>query len=348
MAEPTTDGAAPLDVTTAPDMTAVRRLRADAPVPGAGRLDAAHRRLLTAVAAAGPVREARRGPVLGRRLAAVGAVAAVVAAALLASLVARTDRAAPVTTPRADQWAYHEIRYDFGPCRLVLSSRGLTEVGYADPVVQDCSSAVGAREDRTWARYDGTRQAVTGRGADGAEKTQVWPTRADDLAPREADAIVAGLPDDPRDALRLIRERSAPDRSSVGTTLTPEQRDFVNVVEVLAVATAVPAGKARLLHRVITGLAGAGDPVRTTDGAGRKVLAVGVGGTARDAAWRRNSMQVLLDAETFAYRGVRWVAALDYRVGGAAGSGPLVLKGTVIGTATRTRTVVVDREGERD
>ncbi|WP_327318399.1 hypothetical protein [Streptomyces sp. NBC_01235] len=48
-----------------------------------------------------------------------------------------------------------------------------------------------------------------------------------------------------------------------------------------------------------------------------------------------------------AYRGVRWVAGLDYYVGGKASGGPFVAKGTVIATATRVSTGIVDGAGQR-
>ncbi|SER26303.1 hypothetical protein SAMN04487983_1013126 [Streptomyces sp. yr375] len=46
------------------------------------------------------------------------------------------------------------------------------------------------------------------------------------------------------------------------------------------------------------------------------------GGTFRDHAHERNATQVLLDPETYAYRGIRWVACLGYYAGGKASGGP--------------------------
>ncbi|MFE9623980.1 hypothetical protein [Streptomyces sp. NPDC006527] len=337
MAEPVTD-----------EMTAVRRLRADAPVPDHARLTPARQRLLDEIAAP------RRGPVVGWKLKALGSVAAVVAAALLSTLVLRQDHsepAEPTPTPRADQWVYRDSQFDLWHCGYGLSPMGHTEAGQMkmEPGAKPCSEEPAKRRHTEgWTRYDGAKQADANQTANGAEKVNEWNgANSNYLTPQQTDALVADLPDDPAAALELIRKLSIPDRATYKARLTQAQRDFDEVVDVLANASVLSDDKARTLYRVIEDLPGVTQPVRTTDGAGRKVIAVGVDGNFRDYAWERNSMQVLLDPETYAYRGVRWVAALDYYVGGNPSTGPFVAKGTVIGTATRLATVVVDKAGER-
>ncbi|MFE0456840.1 hypothetical protein ACFW2D_37275 [Streptomyces sp. NPDC058914] len=340
MAEPVTD-----------EMTAVRRLRADAPVPDHARLTPARQRLLDEIAAP------RRGPVVGWKLKALGSVAAVVAAALLSTLVLRQDHtepAEPAATPRADQWVYQQIRVDTLNCGPAWSTELYSEAGVLmlSPGPRSCTLEP-AKQIATdqWVRYDGRYQALPKHGADdphdvGMREGPGVPAGTM-LPPRETDALVAALPDTPEAALKLILKRSIPTRASHAHLLTQAQRDFKEVVEVLSGASYVPADKARTLYRIITSLEGATKPAKTTDGAGRTVLAIGIDGNFRDYAWERNSMQVLLDPETYAYRGVRSVAALDYYVGGKPSTGPFVAKGTVIGTATRLATVVVDKAGER-
>ncbi|MEU8649450.1 hypothetical protein [Streptomyces sp. NPDC048737] len=330
------------------EMSALRALRADAPLPDHARLTPARQRLLDEIAGT----EQRRAR---WKLKALGAVAAVVAAALLSTLVLRGEPATPAepaAPPRADQWVYLESRYDLWQCRTSISNMGYTEAGQIilrGP--EPCSTEPAKpRLQSSWTRYDGAEQAYGKPDASRAEAEEVRPWNGRNtnyLTPQETDALVADLPDDPDAALRLIRARSIPDRATYKVRLTQAQRDFEEVVDVLANATAVPSDKARTMHRVITGLAGVTRPVTTTDGTGRKVLAIGVEGEFRDYAWERNYVQVLLDPETFAYRGVRWVAALDYYVDGKPSTGPFVAKGTVIGKATRLSTVVVDKAGER-
>lgn len=238
---------------------------------------------------------------------------------------------------------------DTWQCRTDLGPEGYGEVGAfsmgsgPDPCAKEPTRST---DDEVWIRYDGGRQAVG--DASGADALHEWGgPNANYLSPQATDALVADLPDDPDAALRMILERSVPDRATYKVRLTQAQRDFDEVVEVLSGATAVPSDKARTIHRVITGLAEATEAVGTTDGTGRKVLAIGIDGNFPDHAWERNSMQVLLDPETFAYRGVRWVAGMDYYVGGKASGGPFVPKGTVLATATRLATVVVDEAGDR-
>ncbi|MDQ0582866.1 hypothetical protein [Streptomyces rishiriensis] len=80
----------------------------------------------------------------------------------------------------------------------------------------------------------------------------------------------------------------------------------------------------------------------------REVLAIGADGDFRDYAWERNGMQVLLDPHTYACPGVRWVAGLGCYAGGKASGGPFMAKGTVVATAARLATVVVDKAGDRN
>ncbi|MFD7873925.1 hypothetical protein ACFV5G_07320 [Streptomyces sp. NPDC059766] len=324
------------------ELAAVRRLRTDAPVPDHARLTPARQRLLDEIA-----RPRRRYG--GWQLRALGAVAAVVAAALLSTLTLRGEHTAPVE-PAAPigphQWVY--VKYQYTECKSDVIGPGCSEVAelYMDPGGDPCTTnPARSHNGEEWNRYDGRWQAFA-RSNGAAVDVRDRPTGVL-LSPKADDALVADLPDDPDAALRLILKQSPLDRAVYKKRQTQAQRDFDHVVDVLCGATTVPADKARTIHRVLTGLAGATEPVSTTDGAGRKVLAFGVDGNFRDYAWERNSRQVLLDPETFAFRGVRWVAGLDYYAGSKAAGVPFVPKGAVVGMATRLRTVVVDKAGER-
>ncbi|MFD7936120.1 hypothetical protein ACFV4T_16600 [Streptomyces sp. NPDC059755] len=336
------------------EMTAVRQLRADAPLPDRARLAPAHRRLLDEIE--GRPRHGRAG----WKLKAAGAVAAVTAAALLSTLTLHEDdrtpaQPVPTATPRPTSWVFHQVRLD------TVCDAGMSPFDYSEAGVlqlwpggkRPCDTKTKTSLDSyRWIRYDGTSTALADRNtapADVQVRTDpLGPSSRQMLAPRETDALLATLPDDPDAALKAILKKSVPTRVTSAYRLTQAQRDFDEVVEVLSGASAVPADKARTIYRIITGLEGATEPARATDGAGRKVLAIGIDGNFRDYAYERNSMQVLLDPETFAYRGVRWVAGMDYYVGGKASGGPFVAKGTVLGTATRLATVVVDKAGDRN
>jgi hypothetical protein len=336
------------------EMAAVRQLRADAPLPDHARLTPARQRLLDEIAAP-------RRRHAGWKLKALGAAAAVVTAALFSTVALRQDHRPPTepapATPRPTQWVYQHVDLSLMKCHTGLTTSAYSEVGSIDlgpgngtyPCTMKPGKQVAHDE---WVRYDGLAYARPNPRKDDPDHLSIqgdhrWFPSNDMLTPRATDALVAALPDDPEAALELIRKRSFPSRLDSSQHLTQAQRDLDEVLEVLSGATTVPADKARILYRVITELDGATKPAEITDGAGRTVLAIGVDGDFRDRVWARNGTQVLLDPDTYAYRGVRWVAGLDYYVGGKASGGPFVKKGTQIGMATRISTTVVDKAGDR-
>ncbi|MGW8955168.1 hypothetical protein [Streptomyces sp. NPDC055709] len=322
------------------EMTAVRKLRAGVPTPDHARLTPARQRLLDEIGRG-------RRPRPGWKLAAVGAAAAVTAAAVLTTLLPGNEPQA-LAPPRADQWVHHVVRVDGWTCGYdgsggdyyteslgwQLDNRQFGRSG------QPCSPKPRQLDtEEHWIRYDGTQATVPG----GRVLNAVPPGSVESLSPQKSDALLAELPEaDPEAVLRLIRKRSIPTRVTSAVRKTQSQRDYDEIVEVLAGAPAATVDQRRILYRVITGLDGATKPVPTTDGIGRKVIAIGVEGNQRDYAWQRNTYQVLLDPETYAYRGARVVAGLGYYVGGKASGGPFVAKGTVIATVTRQRTEIVD------
>jgi len=328
------------------EMSAVRQLRADAPVPDHARLTPARQRLLDVIA--GP----QRGH-SGWKLAAAGAAAAVTAAALLSTLPLRPESTAPSThTPRPGQWVHQKIRWDTWQCGTGASTYGYSEVGSFNmgPSSQPCVAkpAKPLYRDK-WIRYDGGALATADESSKDPDDVDVWNGRYQGawemLPPQLSDTLVADLPDDPDAALAMIRKRSVPSRLVSAPRLTQAQRDFAEIVEILAGSPVVAPEKAWAIYQIIIGLEGATTPVELTDGAGRAVIAIGTDGNFRDYSNERNSMQVLLDPESYAYRGVRYVAGIAYSVGGKSSEGPVVAKGTVIATATRVSTDIVDKAG---
>ncbi|MER6954008.1 MULTISPECIES: hypothetical protein [unclassified Streptomyces] len=345
------------------EMTAVQSLRADAPVPDHARLTPARQRLLDEIAE--PRRSLfgfriglRAGSRTGRRLRTLGAVAAVVAAVSLSTLPLRPDHSSPATpasapSTRPNQWVYQNVQLDAWSCLSVSSGDMYSEVGVfalSSNSGRPCTPTPTRQVDTTrWVRYDGedfTLPSAHQAGPDAPRHIAVGGN-ADMLTPQDTDALVAALPDDPDAALQMILKKSIPTRVIDASRLTQAQRDFDEILEVLSASTVLPPDKAHTIYRIIMGLDGVTEPVEVTDGAGRTVLAIGIDGNFRDKSYAANGIQVLLDPETYAYRGVRWVAGLDYYVGGKASGGPFVAKGTVIGTATRVSTEIVDASGER-
>lgn len=282
-----------------------------------------------------------------------GAVTSVVATALLSTLVLRYEGTSPAAPqPRTQLWVYQEVRWDTWQCGN--STDRYSEVGSFNlgPPSPSCRAEPAAPMGKDkWIRYDGSALATPDESTADPRDVDVWEGNYqagwEMLPPEAADDLVTHLPTDPAAALRLIRTRSVPTRFASTLRLTPAQRDFAKVVGVFSTAPRLPRDKARTLYEVIRRLAGVTEPVRGTDSAGRTVLAIGVEGHYRDSSDERNGMQVLLDPTSFAYRGVRYVAGLDYYIGGEASGNPFVARGTVVATATRVSTALVDQAGRR-
>ncbi|CAL9648338.1 hypothetical protein [Streptomyces sp. enrichment culture] len=328
------------------EMEAVRDFRSDAPVPDRVHLAGVGKRLFDEIYEA-PNRRS------GWKLTAVAAACAVAAAATLSVLPWKAGgQGAAASVPGAERWVYQKVRWNTWQCDTGASTRGPSEVVSFNlgSLTQPCRTEAAQPVDQEkWVRYDGGALATADESTKDPDDVDVWKGQYQHawqmLPPQPSDALVAALPDDPEKALRAIRERSIPSRHAEARHMTEGQRDFVEVVEILAGCSRLPEAKARTIYSVLMGLPGSTRPTPVTDGAGRPAVAIGVDGSYRDYSNERNGMQVLLDPTTYSYRGVRYVAGIDYRVGGS--SGPLVKKGTVVATATRIATDVVDDAGRR-
>ncbi|NMO36670.1 hypothetical protein HG826_24470 [Streptomyces sp. GMY01] len=339
------------------DMGAVRRFRSEASAPGPAQLATGRRRLQEEITRSrlglSPEPPVRR---MGQRLVVVGAIAAVMVTALLSTLLMPRKGMAPAA-PEAPgrRWVYQQVRWDTWQCGASADADGYSEVGSFNlgPATRTCRARPAApRYTDKWVRYDGSALATPDESTNDPNDVEVWQgdyqVGWELLPPAASDDLVRRLPpDDAATALRLIRARSVPTRFAGTLRLTQAQRDFGEVVRLLSTAPDLPRDSARALYGVITRLPGATKPVRVRDGVGRAALAIGVDGTFRDNADERNSMQVLLDPNTYAYLGVRYIAGLDYRVGGASSGGPFVTQGQVVAVATRVTTALVDKAGDR-
>ncbi|WP_143608465.1 hypothetical protein [Streptomyces sp. CB03234] len=331
------------------EMRTLQDFRADAPAPDRARLAPGRQRLLDE--AARPRRRLRAG----RLLAVAGAVAAVTAVATLATLLpAGQEPEEPAAKPRADQWIYRKTEWRMVNCGFGASGRDGMEMLSVNlhyrKEGESCDlRSLLSRTEEAWGRYDGWTEdmgshvppAQTPSGA-----AYGWGG-TDILTPRQSDALVEDLPDDTDGALVLIRKRSIPDRVTSAWRLTQAQRDFAEIAEVLATATSMPEDKGRLLIRTAQELPGAKVTSTVVPGGKEALMALGVEGNYRDYSYERNTFEVLFDPETQAFRGFRLVAGIGYYVGGKKSGGPYVAKGTVLATAMRLATKVVDAHGAR-
>ncbi|MFF8292267.1 hypothetical protein ACF068_23955 [Streptomyces sp. NPDC016309] len=334
------------------EMRTLQDFRADAPTPDRARLAPGHARLLDEAA------RPRRRLWGGWRLAVAGAAAAVTAVATLATLLPAGHEppapAAPAAKPRADQWIYRKTEWRMVNCEAGGSGgRGMEMLGFNLYFTQGRPCDLGSlrsRTDEDWTRYDGFDERM------GAEtpppQTRTGATyggtgNGDTLTPRQADALVEDLPDDTDGTLRLIRKRSIPSRVSSAWRLTQAQRDFEEIAEVLAVTPSMPEEKGKLLIRTAGELPGAKLTSTVVPDGRETLMALGVEGNYRDYSYERNTFEVLFDPRTQAFRGFRLVAGIGYYVGGKKSGGPFVTKGTVLATAMRVTTEVVDAPGTR-
>lgn len=331
------------------EMRTLQDFRADAPTPDRARLAPGHQRLLDE---GGRPKRRLRG---GWWLAAVGSATAITVVATLVTLMPAPDEpAASAVKPRADQWIYRKTVWRTVNCGYGGSGSGSMEMLdlNLDSHRRPCDlHHEQSRDEEAWVRYDGRRPMPAG-AAPGATPEDVaeWvDAGGDTLSPQQADALVEDLPGDADAALRMIRKRSIPSRVTSAWRLTQAQRDFEEVAEVLAMATRVPSDKRELLYRIAGELDGA-RAVETSpepDRGHERLVALAVDGNYRDYSYERNTFQVLFDPETFAFRGFRLVAGMGYYVNGKASGGPYVAKGTVLATAMRVTTKVVDKAGAR-
>ncbi|RST18708.1 hypothetical protein E2C00_14770 [Streptomyces sp. WAC05374] len=331
------------------EMRTLQDFRADAPAPDRARLAPGRQRLLDE--AARPRRRLRGGwwP------AVAGAAAAVTAVATLATLLpADHEPAAPAVKPRADQWIYRKTEWRMVDCGAGGSGGEGMEMLNIDLSFNRTGASCDLRTRKpytqeAWERYDGwdefTGEVPPAQTPSGARYGGAGS--GDTLTHRQSDSLVEDLPDDTDGALRLIRKRSIPSRSTSAWRLTQGQRDFEEIAEVLATATVMPEAKGRLLFRTARKLPGATLTSTAAPGGKGALLALGVEGNYRDYSYARNTFQVLFDPETQAFRGFRLVAGIGYYVSGKESGGPYVAKGTVLATALRATTEVVDARGER-
>ncbi|MFE4613532.1 CU044_5270 family protein [Streptomyces niveus] len=351
------------------EMPLVRDLRADAPVPDRARLAPGRRRLLDA-ATSGGLMSRLRGLRSDWRTAAVGAVAAMTAAALSATLLvgggdpateasllsgrapagsaAEVLRTAalmvgddPVPTPRADQWIY-------------------VREGYYSMVREEKPAGLVAQPDVNYHPLGEKKYLVP--QADGLPRAEAeeWIPYADPDAERgrtdqkysarEIFRFLADLPDDPQailDEVRAFYPANPPENPE-----TPDEHAF-RALGLLAVQQPVPhpQGLAKI-YRTLATIPGI-QVSRATDQFGRETVAISRAESGDPAGHVR---EYLLNPSTGLPVGQRWAVEGDgtYVEGGDGGRTPAGdrpatnwKKGDVLVERVRFEGALVDKDHER-
>ncbi|MGC0332767.1 hypothetical protein RKD23_005757 [Streptomyces sp. SAI-170] len=299
------------------EMTAVRDLRSDAPVAGRPDLVAGRDRLLKEAGRASRTRRLRSD----WRLAALGAAAAITAAALIGTQVVGDGGSGDVRPGSS-------YAIELGSAKDLLNRA-------ADTIA--AGPAVTAR-DGQWI-YEKTVESNATDDVDGPETQEGWKKYADpafengkegdDHSPREQYTFLTGLPDDPRQ----VRAKARAFYYATDPTESRVAHEYRALSVVLSRSYPYdPEGLAKV-YRALATVPGV-QVAEVTDVLGRDAIALWV----KDGNPSAGRQEILLDPVTYLYRGFRLIA----------GSGEEGLrKGDVIISGVREEVAVVDREGQR-
>ncbi|TLS40584.1 hypothetical protein FE633_40755 [Streptomyces montanus] len=301
------------------EMTAVRELRAEAPVPQRGRL--AHGRELL-------LREAARGRRSRRlradwRLAAVGAAAAITVAAVLGTQVVGDDRRD--AQPGAQPTYFLEL----GSAKDLLNEAA--DVIAAGPSV--------TARDGQWIYVKSVEVNVTDDEQPGPQTSEDWMKYAnpsmeggragDDHSPREEYEFLKSLPDDPE----KIREKARKFFYATDESETRTEHEYRALTAVVSRAYAYDAEDLAKVYRAMATIPGL-RAAQVQDAAGRDAIALYL----PDKNRVMDREEILLDPGTYLYRGHRLVARSD---------GDEWKKGDVVISGARLAMAVVGEKGER-
>jgi hypothetical protein len=329
------------------EMTQLRELRADAPVPDRAALAPGRQRLTDSLAGGRRSRRLRAD----WRVASISAAAAITAAALLTTQIGAdgpthgATAAAPLTLdspaevlnraadelakqqaapePRDDQWIY---------TRTKIAQRepkaGSAAVGRSD------SAAAGrfSYDPDSWVPYDNSAAAKNGKDSDYRTARQVY---------RAADE----LPDDPARLLAKVRSFYPTGHTAESPPEAEAQHSFRAMGLMVETYPIAPDALARL-YRALATVPG----VKVTDhlvkdAAGRDAIAI-----TRKEDGSHEQREILLNPRDYSYAGMRFVAAEDYEMKAPAGMKVPTEKykaGEVLISEARIRAAVVDAKGQK-
>lgn len=334
------------------EMTRLRELRADAPVPDRAHLAPGRERLTDALAGNRHHRSfALRLRLRDWRVASLGAVVAVTAAALVLTQVVGVqapDPTSPATVagdldltspaaalnraadylerqkvppePRSDQWIH--IREVDGASENAQAVKELQEAGVEVPPEFG--------PDR-WIPYDGKAT-----GNDGSD--------TDFRTAREAYRIAAALPENPKALLAKVRATFPTGDEADGEKEESEDAHSFRAVSVLLRSYPIPPDAMARIYRALATVKG----VKVThhlveDAAGREVIAV-----VRQEHMEFTRTDLLIDPVDYGYAGTREVVVESY---GTVGSDEEPAEqrepGDVLIDIARTHAAVVDAKGDK-
>ncbi|MFD4758913.1 CU044_5270 family protein [Streptomyces sp. NPDC058439] len=326
------------------EMTRLRELRADAPVPDRSALAPGRQRLAQAVASGRRARRLRAD----WRIASVGAAAAITVAAVLGTQLvdaAAPDRSGPAATTGT-------LRLD-SPAEVLNRAADAMEKQQATPEPRDDqwiytktmmaqsaqsaqrSSAVGGftYDPDNWVPYDNSAAAKNGKDDDYRTSRQVY---------RAANE----LPDDPARLLAKVRSFYPTGNTAENPPEAEAQHSFRAMGLMVEAYPIAPAALARI-YRALATVPG----VQVTDhlvkdAAGREVIAI-----TRKEDGSHEQREILLDPHDFRYAGVRFVVTEDYEYASSAGKVPFPTEkfkaGQILMSEARVKAAVVDAKGEK-
>ncbi|GGT16117.1 CU044_5270 family protein [Streptomyces atratus] len=323
------------------EMTQLRELRADAPVPDRSALAPGRMRLTETVASGRRVRRLKAD----WRIASIGAAAAITVAAVLGTQLvdaAAPDRSGPAATtgtlrlsspaevlnraadvlekqqaapePRDDQWIY-------------------TKTVMAQPSQNGSAAGRFTYVPDNWVPYDNSAAAKTGKDDDYRTSRQVY---------RAANE----LPDDPARLLAKVRSFYPTGNTAESPPEAEAQHSFRAMGLMVEAYPIAPAALARI-YRALATVPG----VHVTDhlvkdAAGREVIAI-----TRKEDGSHEQREILLDPHDFSYAGMRFVVSEDYVYTSSAGKVKFPSEkfkaGQIKMSEARVEAAVVDAKGEK-
>jgi hypothetical protein len=325
------------------EMTEVRELRADAPVPDRARLAPGRARLMEAASAG----ERRRAVWQRREFVIVGVVAAVTAVAVTVSLLVGGNGTGRKVQPAASPSVSLK---GLGAAELLRRAADVVEAE-PDPAVPTAKQWIYTKEAQEpldkraeksplggeqegWLRYDGSASAFQVRDAEGrALKLQITPMHlenggeGDDRSPREMYRVLAALPADGEQTLKILREKNA----IADTKGASQARNDYEEISVLLTADVMPSKGLAALYRALATVPGG----KVTDhlvetAAGRRVIALNYDRGDNPKTGESMHDQWLIDPQTYRIVGMR-----------------LVDSEKVLGGNSLVNRAVVDKAGDR-
>jgi hypothetical protein len=329
------------------EMTQLRELRADAPVPDRAALAPGRQRLTDSLAGGRRTRRLRAD----WRVASIGAAAAITAAALLTTQIGAdgpthgATAAAPLTLdspaevlnraadeltkqqaapePRDDQWIYTRTKIAQREPKAGSAAAGRSDSAAAGRFSYDPDS---------WVPYDNSAAAKNGKDTDYRTARQVY---------RAADE----LPDDPARLLAKVRSFYPTGHTVESPPEAEAQHSFRAMGLMVETYPIAPDALARL-YRALATVPG----VKVTDhlvkdAAGRDAIAI-----TRKEDGSHEQREILINPRDYSYAGMRFVAAEDYEMKAPAGMKVPTEKykaGDVLNSEARIRAAVVDAEGQK-